>query len=170
MPRDPRTNIEFQTALLRLYPKSPDALTEIADVLGAEEFEELNTITEYPIAGFYIEKTQDNVTRIYILTPEKICMYERNQEGHSFSSVSPIERIKRVTQSSNDSGYSLTFEIDAGQIVTIENGLYQNINEPGVARTESTSVSNPWGYTITTNSNGKELKEFARTVRNVLGY
>lgn len=183
MTRDERVNGDFLRTLRSAVGSDIEALAGVAETLGAEEYEDLSSPEDYPVLGFHIA-VEGNVLRVFCLTPGRFNMYERSNSGDYLMITSPIERIRRVSQSVINQELVILVEVEAdrsffnaqGESLS---GVRANDGNPANSQTvgrmvyEGTITPNSYRIVVPADANSgvrEHAALFGRALRSSIGY
>jgi hypothetical protein len=167
---------------LERFKEAPDFLEEIADALGAEYYEDLTRTEDYPVQGYFLRVGE--VFGLYVVTPGRFCIYERNKAHETLSIAVPIERVRRVVSARANDVLRVSLEIEAdsapvrleGRVLS-EPRLVNGVEIPGSRYAESSfvgsigAVTYDWSGVDEAGSDREDdLKDFARALRNTIGF
>lgn len=183
MARDDHVNADLIRTLNRMLSGQPAILTEIAEALGSEDYEDLEDSNQYPVNGFYVSPSAE-ILEVFVVTPERFCIYQRNKLNDSLSITISINRVKRVVEQRSGGNLSLTVEIDADSTpiffeseFAIEPRITDGRVQPDhqVGRMIMQGSMRPTTYTLSPQSESgpaaeDNLKTFARALRNAIGF
>lgn len=137
-------------------------------------------VERYPILGYHCTVTTTSngaLLLLYMVTPGKLLRYEWSKTA-TMSVTLPIERVSCVTETTNDSAYQLSIELDAQVTVAISQSELRTHPDHDSAdddtRTTGQHVTRTERATYTLLADGDPqqlatLSSFSRALRLALG-
>lgn len=183
MARDDHVNADLIRTLNRMLSSQPVILSEIAESIGGEEYEDLEDGVQYPVSGFYVNPSTE-VLEVFVVTPERLCIYQRNKASDSLSITLNLSRVKRVVEQRTGGVLSVTIELDADVTpifleseFAIEPRITEGRVQPDhqIGRMIAQGAIRPTTYVLSPVSQSgpaaeDNLKTFARALRNAIGF
>lgn len=167
---------------LHPFSREPDFLEEIAEALGAESYEDLESKEDFPVLGYYLRTGE--VFGFYAVTPGRFCFFERNRQHDTLTISLPIERVRRVVLARVGGVLRLSVELEAdsapisleGRVLSeprlvdgnvVPGGQYAEMALTGSVKATTYEWATQEGAPP---SAEEDLREFGRALRNAIGF